>query len=59
MYTHTESARTKAFFSNLNADIEKIIDNVVSDENVPRGSEKTLAMVGSVLTLPNGARMLY
>lgn len=33
VYTHTESARTKAFFSNLNADIEKIIDNVVSDEN--------------------------
>lgn len=33
MYTHTESTRTKAFFSNLNADIEKIIDNVVSDEN--------------------------
>lgn len=32
---------------------------VVSDESVPRGSEKTLAMVGSVLTLPNGARMLY
>lgn len=32
---------------------------VVSDENIPRGTETMLAMVGSVLTLPPDARMLY